>query len=304
MAVVVSRNQKISVPSGFASLQVLVLQQCQKFIMAVVVYWYYMRLWSARRGFDSLLPPFNSGVRTLGSTSIYTSSSTRKKQVWVRASLLPPFNSIFLIIKGNYLNEVLLVNKKEIGLKMTLYFITGNINKFNEIKGFIPEIKQIDIDLKEIQDIDPKKIIEEKLNEAIKENPESNKNNQYFCEDTSLEINSLNGLPGPFIKWFLKTLGNKGIYDLIKDKKDKSAIARTIIGYADRERILFFEGQTKGEIVEPFSDKGYGWDSIFKPNKSEKTFAEMSDEIRDMRKKALIKLKNYLMENKNENRAS
>ena len=37
-----------------------------------------------------------------------------------------------------------------------LYFITGNEDKFREVKLLIPNIKQLDIDLPEIQDLDPK----------------------------------------------------------------------------------------------------------------------------------------------------
>lgn len=181
-----------------------------------------------------------------------------------------------------------------------LYFITGNINKFNEAKSIIPEIEQIDFDLPEIQELDSRKIIEEKLNEAIKNN-----SGNFFCEDTSLYINCLNGLPGPLIKWFLEKLGNKGIYDLISKYENKSAYAKTIVGYVEDGKIIFFEGQVNGKIVEPKSETSFGWDPIFQPEGYEKTFAEMSLEEKNkisMRKEALIKLKNYLMEKKDGNR--
>ena len=40
------------------------------------------------------------------------------------------------------------------------YFITGNKNKFQEAKLIIPQLEQLDIDLPEIQEIDPQKVIE------------------------------------------------------------------------------------------------------------------------------------------------
>src|SRR3989338_8425526 len=129
---------------------------------------------------------------------------------------------------------------------MKTYFITGNLNKFKEAKEILPEIEQIEFELPEIQEIDAKKIIREKLNEAIKK-----KKGNFFCEDTSLYINALNGLPGPLIKWFMQTLGNKGIFRLIKNQKDKSAIAKTIIGYTNGKNTLFFEGIIKGKVVSP-----------------------------------------------------
>ena len=84
------------------------------------------------------------------------------------------------------------------------------------------------MDLPEIQELDTKKIIEAKLDEAIKNNQ-----GRFFCEDTSLSIECLNGLPGPLIKWFIESIGNQGIWDLVKDKENKKAVGKTSIGYYD-----------------------------------------------------------------------
>ncbi len=176
---------------------------------------------------------------------------------------------------------------------MTLYFITGNKDKFGEAKSIIDSIEQIDFDLPEIQELEAKKIIEEKLNEAIANNP----GKEFFCEDTSLYIDCLNGLPGPLIKWFLKKLENKGIFELISKYENKNAIARTVIGYSDGKETVFFEEEIKGKIVNPRGDTGFGWDPIFQPEGYDKTFAELGFEEKNkisMRKQALIKLKDYL----------
>ena len=81
---------------------------------------------------------------------------------------------------------------------MKIYFITGSKGKFEEVKQIIPEIIQKDIDLPEIQETDAKKIIANKLQEALK-----HVKSGCVVEDTSLYIASLNGLPGPLIKWFI-----------------------------------------------------------------------------------------------------
>ena len=175
---------------------------------------------------------------------------------------------------------------------MTINFITGNKNKFSEAKEILGEVNQIEMDLPEIQEIDPKKIIKEKLKEARK----AGKNN-FFCEDTSLYIESLQGLPGPLIKWFLKTLKPEGIYKLVKSSTNKKAVAKTIIGYYDGNSERFFEGEIEGEIVEPKGETNFGWDPLFKPKGYNKTFAEMPKEEKNkisMRKKALIKLNDYV----------
>ena len=81
---------------------------------------------------------------------------------------------------------------------MKIYFITGSKGKFEEVKQIIPEIIQKDIYLPEIQETDAKKIIANKLQEALK-----HVKSGCVVEDTSLYIASLNGLPGPLIKWFI-----------------------------------------------------------------------------------------------------
>jgi inosine triphosphate pyrophosphatase len=173
-----------------------------------------------------------------------------------------------------------------------LYFITGNVNKFNEVKQIIPGIERVDFDLPEIQELDVRKVIENKIAMAI----DKKKGCLIFCEDVSLCIDDLNGFPGPFIKWFFGSLGNDGIWSIMKDRP-KAAIARSTIGLWDGKRIVFFEGETLGEIIEPTTVGGYGWDSLFRPNDDKRSFAEMGSEIRTMRKEALLKLKEYIESN-------
>jgi non-canonical purine NTP pyrophosphatase (RdgB/HAM1 family) len=176
-----------------------------------------------------------------------------------------------------------------------LYFITGNKGKFGQAAGVIPGIEQIDFDLPEIQELDSKKIIEEKLSEAAKISE-----GRFFCEDVSLEIKCLGGLPGPLVKWFLDALGAEGIYNLVSKFDDRSVVARTIVGYSDGDEIVFFEEDMEGEIVEPAGENGYGWDCLFKRDGYDKTLAEMSDEEKKgatMKTKVFLKLKEYIESN-------
>jgi len=175
---------------------------------------------------------------------------------------------------------------------MTIHFITGNNKKYEEAKEMIPEIVQLDIDLQEIQEIDAHEIIKEKLNEARKQIEE-----EIIVEDTSLYIKGLNGLPGPLIKWFMKTLGNKGIAELTEKTGNNECEAKTIIGYSKKGEIKYFEGTTKGKIVQPRGPNDFGWDQIFQPEGYEKTYAELKTEEKNkisMRKKAFEKLKEYI----------
>jgi len=175
-----------------------------------------------------------------------------------------------------------------------IYFITGNKGKLEEAQSILGDVEGYDIDLPEIQEIDAHKIIKEKLLEGLKHHKEA----ELIVEDTSLYLEALNGLPGPLIKWFMKTIGNEGLYEIATKLGNSKAQAKTIIGYArNKDDIDFFEGVVEGEIVSPVGKKGFGWDPIFKPMAHDKTFAEMDTEEKNslsMRKMALEKLKNQL----------
>lgn len=174
-----------------------------------------------------------------------------------------------------------------------IYFITGSANKFSEVKSILNNIEQLDIDLPEIQEIDAKKIIETKLLEAKKHH-----NGEFIVEDTSLYLDCLNGLPGPLIKWFLKTIGNRGLYDIAEKLGNNESQAKTIIGYSDiNGEINFFEGALNGQIVSPRGENGFGWDEIFMPSDYNKTFAQMTNDEKNqisMRRSAVNKLKEFL----------
>ena len=176
---------------------------------------------------------------------------------------------------------------------MEIYFITHNKDKFKEVKAVLSNIRQLDIDLPEIQHIDAREIIKVKLLEAMKY-----KEGELMVEDTSLYMNCINGLPGPLVKWFMKTIGNEGLFNIAKSFRDNKAIAKTIIGYAKSNgEIYFFEGSIEGIIVSPRGESGFGWDPIFQPKGYSKTFGEMSREEKNnisMRRIALEKLKEFL----------
>jgi non-canonical purine NTP pyrophosphatase (RdgB/HAM1 family) len=175
-----------------------------------------------------------------------------------------------------------------------LYFITGNQNKFDEVKLILPGIKQIQIDLDEIQEIDPHKVITHKLKTALKHH-----SGEFIIEDTSLFFECLqNKLPGPFIKWFLKSLGNQNLYEMTKKYNNFRATAKTIIGYANENlEFEFFEGSLTGTIVPPVGENGFAWDKIFIPDGCNKTMAQMTTDEKNkisMRTKALLKFEDFL----------
>ena len=60
-------------------------------------------------------------------------------------------------------------------------------------------------------------------------------NQSVLTEDTSLCFNAMNGLPGPYIKWFLEELGHDGLNRMLVGFENKTAYAQCIIGYMSEE---------------------------------------------------------------------
>lgn len=177
-----------------------------------------------------------------------------------------------------------------------LYFVTGNKNKFEEFETILWKgtIEQLDIDLDEIQEIDPHQIIRHKLQEGLKHHPWP-----LVIEDTSLAMECLWGnLPWPFIKRFLKEIKNEGLYALAKNSGKYKAKATVVIGYAKNiDEIQFFEGSGEGTIVEPIHPTNFWRDPLFQPDGYNKSYAAMSREEKNeisMRRMALDKLKIFL----------
>lgn len=171
--------------------------------------------------------------------------------------------------------------------------ITGNQGKVNEISaitGLTVEAKKLE--LSEIQSLSVEEVAKKKVMAAyeIVRRP-------VLVDDTGMNIEALNGLPGALVVWFLNLLGPQGVLDLIAKKQNRKASVSTCIAYADANGVQTFIGTVNGTIpTELRGDEGFGYDPIFIPKGQNKTYAEMSvDEKNEisMRKIALMKFKDY-----------
>ncbi len=174
-----------------------------------------------------------------------------------------------------------------------LTFITGNAGKAKYLSDYFhTPIDHIKLDLQEIQSLDLREVVEDKAKRAyeIIKSP-------VLVEDVSLTFGSLKKLPGPLIKWFLETLGNDGICNLLNKFEDRSAFAEVCFAICDENGVRIFSGSMEGSIaVEPKGEKGFGWNPIFIAKGYDKTWAEMTDDEKhttSMRKIALEKMANY-----------
>ena len=99
-----------------------------------------------------------------------------------------------------------------------------------------------------------------------------------LVEDSGLVVGSWNGLPGALSKWFLASVGNEGLLEMLCGG-DRRARAVCAVAVADhRGEVRVFRGEVRGEISpEPKGEGGFGWDPIFVPEGSELTYAQMGD---------------------------
>jgi XTP/dITP diphosphohydrolase len=105
-----------------------------------------------------------------------------------------------------------------------------------------------------------------------------------MVEDAGLFIEALDGFPGPYAAYAYRTIHNEGILKLMENVKNRKATFQSAIAYCDSSTCVpvCFEGDAKGEITARMRSEqgksGFGFDPIFQPSGSRKTFAEMTIE--------------------------
>lgn len=128
-----------------------------------------------------------------------------------------------------------------------------------------------------------------------------------FADDTGLEVEVLNGEPGVFSARYAR-LNDAGEGDrdntnlLLKrlaNKPNRKARFKTVISLVEENgHVKNFEGTVHGTIIEtPQGVKGFGYDPVFKPDGSDRTFAEMELAEKNLishRALAVKKLVNFL----------
>lgn len=175
-----------------------------------------------------------------------------------------------------------------------IVFITSNPGKLREVRRFFDgPLDHQDLDLMEIQSLDPTEIVTEKARQAYLA-----VGRPVIVEDVSFSIVSLGGLPGTFIKWFERCLDNDTLCRLA-DGKDRTCVARVTYGYCNGETVRHVESEMHGTLAKhPRGENSFGWGSIFIPEGMDRTYAELSDVEQEpiaMRKKALLKLSDMLL---------
>jgi len=123
------------------------------------------------------------------------------------------------------------------------------------------------------------------------------------ADDSGLEIDSLSGAPGIFSARYAgeNATDEANINKLLRElseRRERSARFRCVIALAQDGKLLgTFEGAVDGTIIDhPRGDRGFGYDPIFLPDGSDRTFGEMAPQLKNQishRAKAIAALREF-----------
>ncbi len=166
---------------------------------------------------------------------------------------------------------------------MQLIFASHNAHKAKEIQSLLP----IGFELKTLNEVGLLEEIPE-TGKTLEENAGIKSRYVWerlglpcFADDTGLEVEALNGEPGVYSARYagLQKDSNdnmKLLLERLKDSDNRKARFRTVISYIIENKEYLFEGIVEGQIAtEPSGTHGFGYDPLFIPDGSNKTFAEM-----------------------------
>ncbi len=175
------------------------------------------------------------------------------------------------------------------------YFATGNNKKIDEAKAALSPhkigVKRLDgAEKLEIQSMNLEEIARTALSLIVRDADKF-----VFVEDSGLFVHELNGFPGPYSSYVFDTLGVEGILKLLSDGKSRKAEYRSSVAFGIKWKILAtFSSVTEGNITtEPKGENGFGFDPIFVPMWTSKSFGQMDlkeKTVYSHRAKALTKL--------------
>jgi XTP/dITP diphosphohydrolase len=166
---------------------------------------------------------------------------------------------------------------------MKIIFASQNHNKLNEIQSQLANYTVVGLD----QLLFPEELQEtgttldanarQKAQQVWDKTQES-----CFADDTGLEVDALNDAPGVYSARYAgaqkNAEDNMNLLLLnLSNEINRKAQFRTCISLCLDGVFYEFEGVCEGEItLQKLGEKGFGYDPIFLPNDSKRTFAEMS----------------------------
>jgi len=188
---------------------------------------------------------------------------------------------------------------------MTIIFATHNQHKANEIQQMLPaEIRVLTLAEINCNEDIPETALTLEGNALIKARYVwENYKLDCFADDTGLEIDELNGEPGVYSARYAGDAKSAEenmnlVLQKLSGNVNRKARFRTVIALIKDGKEFLIEGIVDGEItLNKSGKKGFGYDPIFKPFESDKTFAKMTLEEKNKishRGRAIQKLVAFL----------
>lgn len=187
-----------------------------------------------------------------------------------------------------------------------LVFATNNAHKLSEIRS----ITQGKVEILNLDDIGCHDDIPETA-ETLDGNAMMKARYVYerygldcFADDTGLEVEALGGAPGVHTARYAYPDRNdpeantRKLLRELEGQTNRRAAFRTVIALIEDGRESCFEGRVDGYIAESErGTEGFGYDPVFSPEETGKTFAELGIETKNRishRARAVAKLCEYL----------
>lgn len=189
--------------------------------------------------------------------------------------------------------------------KRTIVFATNNAHKLGELRGIAGEEWNI-MSLAEIgcHDDIPETADTLEGNALIKARwVKERYGYDCFADDTGLMVDALDGAPGVYSARYAgpdhdSAANMKLLLERMADKDNRNAHFSTVIALVMDGEEHIFEGRVDGTIArEPSGCGGFGYDPVFVPENSGRTFSEMTAEEKNAishRGRATRKLMEFL----------
>ncbi len=161
---------------------------------------------------------------------------------------------------------------------MRAIFVTTNEHKRREAQAILGvALERADLDLPEIQAIDPAEVATEKARAARE--VLGGTDLPVLVEDSGLMVDAWDGFPGALTKWLMRGVGNGGLLRMLAPGEDRSATAVCVVALAEADgNVRTFRGEVRGTLAEsPRGEGGFGYDPVFVPHWSSLTYAEMGE---------------------------
>jgi len=166
--------------------------------------------------------------------------------------------------------------------KRTLWFVTQNAHKYREARRTLDpfgiKIRMLASPKTEIQSTNLGEVAKFAAEEAAEKH-----NRRVLVEDSGLFVRVLNGFPGPFSSYAHDTIGNEGLLRLMSRQTRREAYFQASLALASpRGSSQEFSAKVHGTISHNSAGtQGFGFDPIFIPRGTRKTFAQGGIQFKD-----------------------